>query len=65
MCSGHICRCTGYAPIVAAVMDAAGVLRGETREDAAQAPRKQCLFITASSLPRRNAGNLGETNEQS
>jgi 2-furoyl-CoA dehydrogenase 2Fe-2S iron sulfur subunit len=33
--SGHICRCTGYAPIVAAVMDAAGVLRGETREDAA------------------------------
>ncbi|HSS26657.1 MAG TPA: (2Fe-2S)-binding protein [Usitatibacter sp.] len=33
--SGHICRCTGYAPIVAAVMDAASVLRGETREDAA------------------------------
>lgn len=25
--SGHICRCTGYAPIVAAVMDAASELR--------------------------------------
>ena len=28
MLSGHICRCTGYAGIVAAIMDAAGTLRG-------------------------------------
>jgi 2-furoyl-CoA dehydrogenase 2Fe-2S iron sulfur subunit len=28
MLSGHICRCTGYAGIVAAIMDAAATLRG-------------------------------------
>jgi 2-furoyl-CoA dehydrogenase 2Fe-2S iron sulfur subunit len=28
MLSGHICRCTGYYPIVAAILDAARVLRG-------------------------------------
>jgi 2-furoyl-CoA dehydrogenase 2Fe-2S iron sulfur subunit len=27
MLSGHICRCTGYAPIVAAILDAARELR--------------------------------------
>lgn len=27
MLSGHICRCTGYYPIVAAIVDAAGQLR--------------------------------------
>jgi 2-furoyl-CoA dehydrogenase 2Fe-2S iron sulfur subunit len=27
--SGHLCRCTGYAPIVAAAIDAARELRGE------------------------------------
>ena len=27
--SGHLCRCTGYAPIIAAALDAAAVLRGE------------------------------------
>jgi 2-furoyl-CoA dehydrogenase 2Fe-2S iron sulfur subunit len=27
MLSGHICRCTGYYPIVAAVLDAAGTIR--------------------------------------
>jgi len=27
MLSGHICRCTGYYPIVAAILDAAGELR--------------------------------------
>jgi carbon-monoxide dehydrogenase small subunit len=27
--SGNICRCTGYVPIVAAILDAAAVLRGE------------------------------------
>ena len=27
MLSGHICRCTGYYPIVAAILDAAGQIR--------------------------------------
>jgi len=27
--SGHICRCTGYAGIMAAIMDAIGEMRGE------------------------------------
>ena len=27
--SGHLCRCTGYAPIIAAALDAAAVFRGE------------------------------------
>ncbi len=27
MLSGHICRCTGYYPIVAAILDAAGEMR--------------------------------------
>ena len=27
MLSGHLCRCTGYAPIVAAILDAARELR--------------------------------------
>ena len=27
MLSGHICRCTGYYPIVAAILDAGGALR--------------------------------------
>ncbi|HEX7439720.1 MAG TPA: 2Fe-2S iron-sulfur cluster-binding protein, partial [Caldimonas sp.] len=28
MLSGHICRCTGYYPIVAAILDAAKAMRG-------------------------------------
>ena len=31
--SGHLCRCTGYVPIVAAALDAAAKLR-DTRDDA-------------------------------
>lgn len=27
--SGNICRCTGYVPIVAAILDAAGVIAGK------------------------------------
>ena len=27
MLSGHICRCTGYYPIVAAILDAARAIR--------------------------------------
>ncbi|MDE2328498.1 MAG: (2Fe-2S)-binding protein, partial [Rhodospirillales bacterium] len=29
---GHLCRCTGYAPIVAAALDAAASLRGAPGE---------------------------------
>jgi 2-furoyl-CoA dehydrogenase 2Fe-2S iron sulfur subunit len=32
--SGHICRCTGYVPIVAAALDAAKRLREEKRDKA-------------------------------
>ena len=31
MLSGHLCRCTGYAPIVAAIEDARDVRRGPER----------------------------------
>ncbi len=31
MLSGHLCRCTGYAGIVAAALDAAAQLKGATR----------------------------------
>ncbi len=27
--AGHLCRCTGYAPIIAAALDAAAALRQE------------------------------------
>ncbi len=30
MLSGHLCRCTGYTPIVAAVLDVAAARRGRT-----------------------------------
>ena len=33
--TGHLCRCTGYVPIVAAALDAAALLR-ETKEKQAQ-----------------------------
>lgn len=35
---GNICRCTGYLPIVAAVLDAARVLRGEAAAPAGREP---------------------------
>jgi 2-furoyl-CoA dehydrogenase 2Fe-2S iron sulfur subunit len=31
--SGHICRCTGYVPIVAAALDAAQRLRESERSE--------------------------------
>jgi 2-furoyl-CoA dehydrogenase 2Fe-2S iron sulfur subunit len=38
MLSGHLCRCTGYTPIVAAVMDVARARATTERPQAAQTP---------------------------
>jgi 2-furoyl-CoA dehydrogenase 2Fe-2S iron sulfur subunit len=35
--TGHLCRCTGYAPIVRAALEAATELRGETNREAVDA----------------------------
>jgi 2-furoyl-CoA dehydrogenase 2Fe-2S iron sulfur subunit len=35
--TGHLCRCTGYAPIVKAALEAAAELRGETKIEAVDA----------------------------
>jgi 2-furoyl-CoA dehydrogenase 2Fe-2S iron sulfur subunit len=35
--TGHLCRCTGYAPIVKAAQEAAVELRGETNREAVHA----------------------------
>ena len=35
--SGHLCRCTGYAPIVKAALEAAAELRGEINREAIDA----------------------------
>jgi len=35
--TGHLCRCTGYAPIVKAALEAAAELRGETKIEAVNA----------------------------
>ena len=35
--TGHLCRCTGYAPIVRAALEAAAELRGETKREAVDA----------------------------
>jgi 2-furoyl-CoA dehydrogenase 2Fe-2S iron sulfur subunit len=40
MLSGHICRCTGYYPIVAAVLAAAAEMRGDAPSTAPAAPDK-------------------------
>lgn len=38
MLSGHLCRCTGYEPIVAAALEAAGALEKEKTENARPRP---------------------------
>jgi 2-furoyl-CoA dehydrogenase 2Fe-2S iron sulfur subunit len=35
--TGHLCRCTGYAPIVAAALEAAAELRGDIRREVVDA----------------------------
>ncbi len=35
--TGHLCRCTGYAPIVRAALEAAAALRGEINREAIDA----------------------------
>ena len=35
--TGHLCRCTGYAPIIKAALEAAAELRGEVNREAADA----------------------------
>jgi 2-furoyl-CoA dehydrogenase 2Fe-2S iron sulfur subunit len=35
--TGHLCRCTGYAPIVRAALEAAAELRGKTNREAVDA----------------------------
>jgi 2-furoyl-CoA dehydrogenase 2Fe-2S iron sulfur subunit len=35
--TGHLCRCTGYAPIVTAALEAAAELRGEINHEAVDA----------------------------
>ena len=35
--TGHLCRCTGYVPIVRAALEAAAELRGETKREAIDA----------------------------
>ena len=44
--SGHLCRCTGYVPIIAAALDAAALLR-----EAAHA----CLILAPASSPASRA----------
>lgn len=35
--SGHLCRCTGYTPIVAAALEAAATIRNESRNETSDA----------------------------
>jgi 2-furoyl-CoA dehydrogenase 2Fe-2S iron sulfur subunit len=35
--TGHLCRCTGYTPIIKAALEAAAELRGETNNEAVDA----------------------------
>jgi len=35
--TGHLCRCTGYAPIIRAALEAAADLRGKTSREAVDA----------------------------
>lgn len=47
MLSGHLCRCTGYTPIVAAVLDVAR-LRTEAADQATSVPRTAVCALGAA-----------------
>ena len=51
----NLCRCTGYKPLVDAVMDAAAVLRGEKSEDAITYHEPADGHVFGSSRPRPSA----------
>lgn len=49
----NVCRCTGYKPLVDAVMDAAAVMRGDLSEDAITWHKPVDGRIWGSRMPRR------------
>ena len=51
----NVCRCTGYKPIVDAVMDAAAVMRGDLSPDAITWHKPVDGRIWGSRMPRRTA----------
>lgn len=51
----NVCRCTGYKPLVDAVMDAARLLRGEVTKEELWPKLKDGTSMMGSSLPRPSA----------
>jgi Aerobic-type carbon monoxide dehydrogenase, large subunit CoxL/CutL homologs len=51
----NVCRCTGYKPLVDAVMDAARMIRGEVTKEELWPKLKDGTTMLGSSLPRPSA----------
>lgn len=51
----NVCRCTGYKPLVDAVMDAARLMRGEVTKEELWPKLKNGTSMLGSSLPRPSA----------
>ncbi|QOX62685.1 molybdopterin-dependent oxidoreductase [Anoxybacterium hadale] len=51
----NICRCTGYKPLVDAVMDAARLVRGEVTKEELWPKLKDGVSLMGSSMPRPSA----------
>ena len=51
----NLCRCTGYKPLVDAVMDAARMLRGEVTKEELWPKLKDGTSLMGSSMPRPSA----------
>ena len=51
----NVCRCTGYKPLVDAVMDAARLMRGEVTKEELWPKLKDGVSMLGSSLPRPSA----------
>ena len=51
----NVCRCTGYKPLVDAVMDAARMMRGEVTKEELWPKLKDGTTMLGSSLPRPSA----------